>query len=259
MFRILKEIYNFRNLLLALVNRHLASRYRGSVLGFLWSFLNPLCLMLVYTLVFKYYIRFEQVENYSIFLFCGLLPWIWLQSSLIEGTSSISSSGHLITKSMFPAHILPAVNILTALIHFILSLPLLIIFMLFADMPIHLTWAYLPIILTVETIFLYGLALTLASLNVFYRDVQHLLGNVLSFIFFLCPILYTRDTVPEKFRFTLDLNPLAQFTEVYHAILLDGRMPAFNSIVCLLVWAILFFLIGSLVYQRNHENFAELL
>jgi len=128
MFHNIKELYRYRSLVWALVVRHLATRYRGSVLGFMWSFLNPLCLMLIYSLVFKYYIRFSGVENYTIFLFCGLLPWLWFSSSLSESTSSIVSSGHLITKSMFPAHILPTVSVITNLINFILSLPLLFIF-----------------------------------------------------------------------------------------------------------------------------------
>ena len=257
--QIISEMYQYRSLLHALVVRHLAVRYRGSTLGFLWSFLNPLCLMLVYMLVFRYYIRFDQVENYTIFLFCGLLPWLWVQSALIEGASAISGSGHLITKSMFPAHILPAVSVLTTLIHFVLSLPLLFIFMFFSGMTLHWTAVLIPALIILQGGLLFGLTLVLAAVNVFFRDVQHIVGNVLTFLFFLCPILYPRSVVPEKFHFTLDLNPFAVLTEGYHALILEGTLPAVQGIIYVSLWAGAALLGGAVVYQRNNESFAEML
>jgi ABC-type polysaccharide/polyol phosphate export permease len=130
MKRIAKEIWKFRALIWALVSRHLKARYRGSLLGFFWSFLNPLFLIGVYSLVFKYYIRFQDQENYTVFMFTGLLPWIWFSSGLLESTNSISGGGSLITKAIFPAHVLPIVSVLTNLIHFIFAIPLLILIML---------------------------------------------------------------------------------------------------------------------------------
>ncbi|MFM1847576.1 MAG: hypothetical protein RL417_1050 [Pseudomonadota bacterium] len=251
------ELWRFRALISALVVRHLSIRYRGSVLGFLWSFLNPLCLMLVYTLVFKFYIRFDSVPNYTIFLFCGLLPWLWFTSAVSEGTSSIVSSGHLITKSMFPPHVLPTVAVLTTLVNFLLSLPLLFIFMFFAGMPFHAALLGLPIVILLQFIFLVGLALGLGALNVQYRDVQHLVTNLLTFLFFLCPILYPVSSVPEQFRFTLDLNPLALFTVFYHNLILDGVWPSLNAWVYLIAWVGFVMLAGYAIFNRHREGFAE--
>lgn len=255
----IKELLNCRALLRALVTRYLAMRYRGSVLGFLWTFLNPLCLMLVYTLVFRYYIRFDSVDNYTIFLFCGLLPWLWVTSGLIEGTTSITSSGHLITKSMFPAQVLPTVSIVTSMVHFLLSLPLLFIFMLVAGMEFHLTLLLVPVLVAVQFLFLYGIILILGALNVYYRDVQHLVGNLLTFLFFLCPILYPREVVPEKFRITLDINPLAVFTECYHRLILDGTLPSGAMVGYLLGFTVVLLLVGNWVFDYYKESFAELL
>ncbi|MCB0340161.1 MAG: ABC transporter permease, partial [Bdellovibrionales bacterium] len=255
----LKELYRFRSLVKALVVRHLAMRYRGSVLGFLWSFLNPLCLMLVYSLVFSYYIRFNSVDHYTIFLFCGLLPWIWVSSGLAEGATAIVSSGHLITKSMFPAHILPAVSVLTTMINFLLSLPLLFLFMWVAGMQFHITLLLLPVLIALQLLFLHGLALALSSLNVHFRDVQHIVGNVLTFLFFLCPILYPVSTVPERFRFTLDYNPLALFTLGYHQLILDGVVPSLSAFVVMGVSVLVVSWFGHAVFARYHESFAELL
>lgn len=255
----LAELWKYRALVFALVGRHLTSRYRGSLLGYLWSLLNPLGLMLVYTLVFRYYMRIGGVENYSVFLFTGLLPWLWTTSSLSESTNAIVGSGHLITKSLFPAQVLPTVSVLTNLIHFLLALPVLVIFMLVAGVSLHWTWLLLPFLLVLQAFFLLGLSLLLSSLNVFYRDVQHVLGNILTLLFFLCPILYPVEQVPEQFRGIIYWNPFALFTTFYHNILLEGSLPESLHIISILGVSFLFFLLGVKVFGRYREGFAEVL
>lgn len=255
----IRALYRYRALVGALVMRHVSMRYRGSMLGFLWSLLNPLCLMLVYSLVFQYYIRFSAVEHYAIFVFCGLLPWTWLASGLSEGTASIVASGHLITKSMFPAHILPVVAVCTTLINFLLSLPLLFLFILAAGLPLHLTMLALPALILLQAIFLCGVVLALATLNVRFRDVQHVLSNALTLLFFLCPVVYPVSTVPAKWRFTMELNPIALFVQSYQHILLDGVLPSLWNIGYLGLWAFGSLALGNILYNRYHEGFAELL
>lgn len=255
----LQQVYRYRALVVALVGRHLATRYRGSVLGFLWSLLNPLCLMLVYTLVFRFYLRFQGVENYSLFLFCGLLPWIWLTSSLSEGVHAVVSSGHLITKSMFPAQILPIVAAISSFINFLLSLPILFIFILVAGLPIHATLVFLPLLCIFQFILSLGISLALSALNVRFRDVQHLLANALTFLFFLCPIVYPATSVPEKFQFTMALNPFALLTSFYHDLILNGVVPSLEQVLYLAAWSMVAFVIGNMIFDSNKEGFAELL
>lgn len=254
----LLEIYKYRSLIVALVGRHLASRYRGSALGFLWSLLNPLFLMLIYTLVFKYYIRFEQ-PNYSLYVFCGLLPWIWMTGGLIESTNSIVASGHLITKSMFPPQILPVVAVLTNLVHFVLSLFLLLGFIIFYNIPITIAYVFLPVIIIIQFLFLYGLGLLFSSLNVRYRDIQHLLGNLLSLLFFLCPVVYPASSVPEKFRFTLELNPFAGIIVMYQEILLEGRFPDMKIFTLVSVVTLFVIILANNVFRKQREHLAEML
>ncbi len=256
---IFAELIKYRGLILALVGRQLASRYRGSTLGFLWSFLNPLLFMLIYTLVFKYYARLDSNDNYSVYLFCGLLPWTWFNSGLIEATSSISSGGSLITKSMFPPQILPAVAILTNLVHYLLSLILLFIFIFIYKIPLTEKIFALPLIILLQLGLMYGLALFFASLNVFYRDIQHLLGNVFNLLFFLCPIIYPVTTVPEQYRFTIDFNPIALLIESYHAILIDGKWPPLWNISVVFLFGVLIYILGKNTYLKNRETFAECL
>lgn len=253
------ELIRHRALLWALVVRHLSTRYRGSLLGFLWTFLNPLSLMLVYTVVFRYYIRFSEVEHYTVFLFCGLLPWLWFTASMNEGTAAIVSGGHLITKSMFPAHLLPMVAVLTNMINFLLSLPLLFLFMKLSAIPFHSSLLVLPLVILLQLFLSYGLALAFAALNVRFRDVQHIVANVLNFVFFLCPILYPIEVVPERFLFTLALNPCALLTHIYHQVVLEGVLPPLTEFFLLGAFSGLTLLIGCLVYDAHRETFAELL
>lgn len=256
---VLSELWRSRTLIDALVRRHIATRYRGSFLGFLWSFLNPLCLMAVYTLVFSHYMRVSGGPHYHIMVFAGLLPWIWSTSALHEGTSSLVSSGHLITKSMFPAHVLPFVSVVAAMIHFILALPILVVFMVFAGVHITSAWLLLPLVVALHALLLLGAVLGLSALNVFYRDVQHLLANILTFVFFLCPVVYPRENIPERARFWIELNPLALVTEFYQMVLVEGRLPSLSQLVYFALVAIGIFAVGVWIHQRNREQFAEAL
>lgn len=259
MFRNLSEMWKFRNLIIALVRKHLSARYRGSFLGFLWSFLNPLLLLAVYSFVFQYYMRFEGVENYSLFLFVGLLPWIWFSSGILEATSSISSGGNLITKAIFPAHVLPMVSVFTNLANFLLAMPVLLLFMLGTGVyPSFKLVLWFPVIVFIELIFLSGLSLMFSALNVRYRDIQHILANFLTLWFFLSPILYPVENVPEQFRFSLFFNPVAQFTLMYHAVFLEGAHPPMSALLNVSLSACLVFVLGNYIFNRCRDGFAEL-
>lgn len=259
MVGVVRELWRFRALVDALVRRHIATRYRGSLFGFLWSLMNPLCLMAVYTLVFHHYMRVEGGAHYSLMVFAGLLPWIWTASSLTEGTAALVNSGHLITKSLFPPHVLPFVSVTAAMVHFLLALPILAIFVLMAGLPIPATWLALPIIALVHAILLNGLVLALSALNVFYRDVQHLVANVLTLLFFLCPVVYPASLVPERWRFMINLNPLAALTQFYQQILIQGVLPPIAGVLYVLGVSLVMGWVGVIVHNHYKEKFAEAL
>ena len=143
-----------------------------------------------------------------------------MSSGLLEAINSISASGSLITKSMFPPQVLPVVSVVTNLVHYLLSLILLGLFMVFFSVPFTVALLFLPVVVFLQLITMYGWALMLASLNVFYRDILHVTSNLLNLLFFLCPILYPPTTVPEKFQFTIFLNPFALLITAYHLSLI---------------------------------------
>lgn len=255
----LRDLWLFRALTAALVRRHISTRYRGSLFGFLWSLMNPLCLMAVYTLVFKHYMRFQGGPFYTLTLFAGLLPWICTTSAITEGTTSLVNSGHLITKSLFPPQVLPVVSVAAAIAHLVLALPILLLFVVGFGAPLHWTWLLLPFVIALHAAFLIGVVLTLSALNVFFRDVQHIVGNLLTFIFFLCPVVYPASIVPERFRVLLAINPFATLTQWYQEILVEGVVPSAFSMCSMVVLAGVAVAVGTRVQSAYHERFAEAL
>lgn len=251
-----KELYRYRQLIWSLVLRDLKARYRGSLLGFVWTFLNPLLLMLVYVLVFLVYMRIEM-ENYAVFLFCGLLPWIWFSSSLMEGVNSVIDGGSLITRSMLSPEVFPAVKVLSNLINFVLSLPLLFLFIIIFKIEVGPPLLALPIVILVQLIFTMGLVAIVSAINVRFRDLQHILGNFITLWFFISPILYPLSSIPEEFRAYSRLNPIAVFSEAYQDIFFYNRMFDLKGISIVLIFSIAVYIVGTIVFNRYKESFAE--
>jgi lipopolysaccharide transport system permease protein len=266
MARRLSELYRYRALIGTLVLRELRARYRGSVLGFLWSFLNPLLLMLVYVLVFSVYLR-VPMEGYAVFLFSGLLPWLWFSSSLGHAAGVIVGSGALVKRILFPAEILPLVSVLSNLINMLLSLPLLFVFLLAFGIRPGPVLAFLPLLLLLQLLLTAGLALALSALNVYLRDVEQILGNGLVLLFFLSPILYPVSTVPVTLRLgdtvtvplrpLYFLNPVAGLVQSYQNIFFFGREPHWIHLGMVAAAAALALWAGWGVFDRLRDSLAE--
>src|SRR6478736_307454 len=169
MFQNLARLARYRGLIQSLVARELKARYRGSVLGFFWSFINPLLLLLVYSFVFKYLLaaRYEGIEHYELFLFCGILPWTWFSTSLLESSGVLISGGNLIKKVLFPAEVLPIVTVLANMIHFFLALPILVVFLIVYRAPLTVgELLCFPLVVAVQFLFTVACALILSALTV---------------------------------------------------------------------------------------------
>lgn len=252
----LTELFAYRALVQSLVVRDLKARYRGSVLGFLWTFLNPVLLMGTYTLIFSVYMRIEM-ENYAAFLVTGLLPWLWFSSSLLVGSTSVVDGGGLLKKVFFPPQILPAVTVLANFANFLLSLPLLFGFLLLFGVRVGWTVMALLPLMAIQLVFTYGLALTVSALTVRYRDLAQLLGNFLTLWFFLSPIIYPPHLVPPQFGALLTLNPMAPLLMGYQNALLYNSSPLWGSVVAVAAVAVGAMVLGALVFDRFRWTFAE--
>src|SRR5918994_6202315 len=184
MFHNLGNLLKYRGLVQSLVVRELKARYRGSVLGFFWSFVNPLMLLLIYSFVFTVVLpgtHPEELEPFALFMFCGILPWTWFSSSLSESSNVLISGGNLIKKVLFPAEVLPIVTVLANMVHFFLGLPNLAAFLIYyrASLdPLEVMWFF--VIVVVQFIFTLGCALILSALTVHFRDIRDILGHLIT-------------------------------------------------------------------------------
>ena len=199
----LSALVRYRGLIQTLVARDLKARYRGSVLGFFWSFINPLLLLLIYSFVFTTVLpRADSMglEPYALFMFCGILPWTWFSSSILESSNVLISNGNLIKKVLFPAEVLPIVTVLANMVHFFLGLPILAAFLIYYQRPLDpLELLWFPAIVFVQFVLLLGLSLFAAALTVHFRDLKDILGNLLTLWFFATPIIYPMSEAPEKY------------------------------------------------------------
>lgn len=259
-----RQLLRHRGLLAALVGRELKARYRGSVLGFLWSLVQPLLLLAVYSFVFGVVFRPRAggAEPYAVFLVCGLFPWIWLSTSLQEATVSLVANAGLIRRAVFPAELLPVVPVFANLVHLALALPVVGLGVAWANAHGHPVGGWgalaLPGILALEIFFIGGCALGLAALHAHFKDVRDILANSLTLLFFLTPVLYPLSSVTQPALARLvQVNPATPFTLAIQQALFDGRWPEGRlwlemAAVALVGWAA-----GSLVFARLKDTLVE--
>jgi homopolymeric O-antigen transport system permease protein len=258
MLDLCRTLYRYRELIGVLVAKQLKLRYRGSVLGFLWTLLNPLLLMLVYTLVFSVYLRIEM-ENYPAFLFSGLLPWMWLSSSLQQGVTSILDSTGLVTRSQFPAEVLPVVTLTANTVNFLFTLPLLFAFLLAFRVSLGSPLLLLPALVAIQYLLALGLVLIVSAVNIYFRDLQHIIGHLLTAFQFLTPVFYPLSLVPESLRPWALMNPLAILVTAFQDVLYFNRVPNGLPLLGLLACACVLLSIGAAMFNRYKQAFAEAL
>jgi len=265
MFHNLRQLVRYRALIQSLVTRELKARYRGSVLGFFWSFINPLLLLVVYSFVFTVVLpgtHPPEIEPYALFMFCGILPWTWFSSSLTEAANSLMSGGNLIKKVLFPAEILPIVAVLSNMMHFFFGLPILLVFLVWFRPTITIVEVlWFPVVVAVQLLFTLGLSLVLAALTVHFRDIKDILSNLLTLWFFATPIIYPMHLAPGTISKTvLNANPFSHFAVSYQEIMFFHDPFTGGHLKWLLVMgaaSIVLFLAGYWLFDRLRDSFAE--
>jgi lipopolysaccharide transport system permease protein len=276
-----QEIWAYRELIRNLVLRDLRTRYKGSALGYLWTQLAPLLLMLVFWFVFSSIFP-SGIAMFPVFLIVALLPWNYCAEAVTSGARSVIDNAALIKKVFFPREVLPLVSVFSALLNYVLSLPTLLALMAavqFFYAPLreqgqwfNFSWTlvYLPVILMIQTIFLAGVALFLGAFSVFFRDAVHLLGIVVQFWFFLTPVVYAVDLLnlsPLQAQLLRWLNPMASLIEFYREVLYGSAVgigqvptpavPALDSVVRVLITALAMLAFGYWFFQRQSGKFGE--
>lgn len=275
------ELWACRELIMNLVLRDLRVRYKGSALGYLWTQFAPLLMMLVFWFVFSFLMQ-SSGAMYPIFLLVGLLPWNFCAEAVSAGTRSILDNANLIKKVYFPREVLPLVTVLSSLLNFVLSLPMLLVLMTILQLlyeplggRLNFSWtfAYLPVLLLIQTIFLLGVTLIFSAFAVKYRDFMHLIGILVQFWFFLTPVVYSLDNidlvvaglpVATVIRW---VNPMASIVDFYRDILYGNMvpvgqiptpgLPALDSVLRVSVTALVVLGIGYWFFQRRSGSFGE--
>ena len=251
------ELIRYRALIESLVWREVRARYRGSMLGFFWTLLNPLLLLLVYSLVFTKVTRAVDIPNYAVFLFVGILPWLWLSASISAGSVSISQGGNLITRVCMPPQVLPAVTVLSNLVNLLLALPVALLAAAWFEVYPTGALVALPIVLLNQLAFCYGVALLLATLTVRFRDVQFLVQNLITFWFFLTPIAYPFHAVPEQVRGLIMANPATSIILPYQQMVYYCVFPTPVYLALGAGWSAVLLSLALVVFEARRDTLAE--
>ena len=269
----IEQIWAYRFLLSNLVLRDLKLRYKNSVLGFLWSLVNPMLLMLVFTVVFTVMLPNLRVPKYPVFVMCGVLPWNFFATAVISAIHAVPQNGHLIKKVYFPLEILPLSTVLSNFINFCLAFVVLFVMVLVFRVPVRPAILLLPVIMLIHLAFTSGVAMFLATLNVFYRDTGVIMDVLMQAWFFLTPVFYPLEMLPEwgvvlgielpVRRLLYILNPMASIIASYRSVLYGStatvmpHAPAWHFLLRTAVTTGIVFVIGLVVYSRHSHRFAE--
>ena len=265
----LKELYDYRQMIFSLVKKDLRGRYKGSALGFLWTFLNPLLQLVVYSIVFSTIFR-NNIEKFYLYLFIGLLPWMFFSSSLTVGSVSVISSKDMVEKIYFPREVLPIAYVTSSFVNMLLCFLVVFIVMIIGGIDPNSTfhWTallYLPIVMIVEYVLALGFAMLASALTVYFRDLEHILGIITMAWMYATPILYDvsmiQNILVEKGMGNLMhlymLNPMTPIIVAYHQILYYGQAPDMSTLLSAVVLGLFFLILGYLVFRKLQRGFAE--
>ena len=254
---ILKELYSYRQMIFSLVKRDLRGRYKGSVFGFLWTFLNPLLQLVVYTFVFSFLLK-SDIENYYLFLFVALIPWLFFSTAITGGAGCVLHQSGMVTKIYFPREVLPISHVTSAFINMLYSFIVVFLVIFLSGTPINpVALLYLPIIMLVEYFLALGMAMLASAITVYFRDLEHILGIVTMIWMYMTPIFYSIDMIPQKLRFIYHINPMSSIISCYRSVLYSGQVPNLASLLEAVVLGVLFLILGMLVFGKLKKGFAE--
>ena len=254
-----------RELIATFVRRDLLGRYRGSFLGLLWSFLNPLFMLAIYSLVFSSFMRLGQSEGvgtpyYPLFIFTGMIPWLAFSQALTSSSRTILSNANLVKKTVFPLEVLPAVDVISGLVHSLFALTILLLaIVILPDQPLHPTVLWLPLVMMPQLLFTLGLGWFLASISVFVRDVREAVPMILMAWWFTTPILYPPSIVPKHLIRYMDLNPMKLLIDNYRRVLIHGDAPDWHSLAAVTAVGLVAFLLGRAWFMKTKRAFADVL
>ncbi|HIF9435013.1 TPA: ABC transporter permease [Photobacterium damselae] len=250
---------NLLSLIGVLTQKEFKVRYKGSFLGYLWAIVHPLMFAFVFYIAFKVVMK-VQIENYTVFLISALFAWQWFSGSVLLSSTSYLANAQIVKKTSFPRFVLPLSNILMESIHFLITIPVIILFLYIYNItPNYLAiLLYTPVIMLFQIGFTFGLGLVFSSLNVFFRDIERLLSIVMLLWFYVTPIIYSIDLIPKEIVSYMRLNPILPFIESWRELFLNGEIST-QYLIPMLINSAISLVLGSLFYFKLKDKFSEVL
>jgi ABC-type polysaccharide/polyol phosphate export permease len=251
------ELLRYRDLVGALVSRDLKVRYRRSAIGFLWTMLQPLLMMLVLRTVFSTLFQAKSVEvptNYEIYALAGILFWNFFSQSIVASMNSLRGNAQLLQKLPVPKAVFPLATVLSGLVNLVFALLPLLVLLIVSDHPIKPALLFLPVAIFIVALFTLGAGLLLSPLAVFFSDVVELIGVLLTLMFYLTPVIYPKDIVPESFRWVVRYNPIRSILEVFRDPIYQGEIPPLSHLTVSVVIALLLLALGAWVFRRSSDR-----
>ena len=252
-----KNLYQYRELLKSNVKKEIRGKYKGSFLGILWSFVNPLLQVLVYAIVFPLILKSPE-PNYVVFLIIGILPWTWVTTSISQGTFTILGNAGIIKKVYFPREILPISVVTSGLINFLISCLIIFVFLIFSHIGFSLYLLYLPLVIIAQYMITLGIVFITSAINVYIRDAEYIINFIVNMLFYATPILYSPDVFSgTKFEMLIHCNPFATIINGYRDILFYQTMPNLEMLLVVLGIGVIILLFGIQVFRKLERGFAE--
>jgi lipopolysaccharide transport system permease protein len=252
------KVQHYIDLVAILTEKEIKVRYKSSFFGYLWSVAHPLAFALVFFVAFKVVVKI-QVEDYALFLIAGLFPWQWFANSVNAAPRIFLGNASIIKKVNFPRNIIPFTQVFQDMIHFILAIPVVVLFLfLYHKLP-SFSWLYgIPVLLIIQFLMTYGICLMISSTNLFFRDLERLTIIFTTMLFYFTPVIYPEKMVPVKYKPLINLNPLAPLMISWRELFLNGTLSPLYLAVSF-GYAILAFILGFLIYRKLSWKFAEVL
>ena len=256
MLNVFKGIFEYRELLKTSIRKEIRGRYKNSFLGVIWSFLNPLLQIAVYAIVFPLILRNTQ-ENYVIFLCCGLIPWTFFATGINRSAFNIIENGNIVKKVFFPREILPISVITSEAVNFIISTIIILAFVICGGLGITKYILFYPIILIIQYLLVLGISFIISSITVYLRDIQHFIGVVLQLLFYAAPVVYAPNTIPDNFKWILNINPMTYIINGYRDIFYNQTMPDMQGLGIIFAVSMVMCVVGYIIFNKLQKGFAE--
>jgi ABC-2 type transport system permease protein len=247
------EIYRYRDLVLALVARELKVRYRRSAIGFTWTMLQPLLMMLVLQVVFSRLFRF-QLANYPVYAMAGILFWNFFSQSVVSSMNSLRGNAPLLKKVPVPKAVFPIATVASGVINLLFALVPLLLILVITGHPLTPALLFLPVAILLAAVFTLGAGLLLSPLSIFFNDIVEMITVILSVLMYLTPIFYPKEIVPQKMRWIVRFNPVRSILEVFRDPIYYGKVPPLSHLTVSFLIALIALLVGAWAFRKSSDR-----